>query len=60
MFGLGPMEIAIIAIIVLLIFGPSRIPKLAKGLGSTVKEFKSAKRQINDALDGRTPPDDAA
>lgn len=58
--GLGPMEIAIIVVIVLLLFGPSQIPKLAKGIGSSVKEFRNAKRQLNDALDGRTPPDDKA
>ena len=37
---MGPWQIAIIVIAILLLFGAKRIPELMKGLGSGVKEFK--------------------
>ncbi|HDL17897.1 MAG TPA: twin-arginine translocase TatA/TatE family subunit [Bacteroidetes bacterium] len=40
--GLGPTELLIIFFIVLLIFGGSKLPGLAKGLGTGIKEFKKA------------------
>ena len=50
MFGLGGGEIAIILVIVLLIFGPSQLPNLARGLGQAMKEFKKAQREIKDEI----------
>lgn len=38
--GLHTTEIIIILIVVLLLFGSTQIPKLARGLGAGVKEFK--------------------
>lgn len=40
--ALGPGQIAIILVIVLLLFGGKKIPELMKGLGSGIKEFKKA------------------
>lgn len=40
MFGLGYQELLIILVIVLILFGASRLPELARSLGSSVKEFK--------------------
>ncbi len=37
---LGPMELAVILIVVLLIFGPKNLPKLGKAFGSTVKNIR--------------------
>tara|TARA_B100001758_G_C18220941_1_gene510227 strand:+ start:482 stop:676 length:195 start_codon:yes stop_codon:yes gene_type:complete len=37
---MGPWQIAIIVIAILLLFGGNRIPELMKGLGSGIKEFK--------------------
>ena len=40
MFGLGPAEIVIIAVLVLLFFGAKRLPEIGKGLGGAVRELK--------------------
>ena len=47
MFGLGPTELIIIAIIVLLIFGAKRLPDIGKGLGGAVRELKNVKKEIS-------------
>jgi sec-independent protein translocase protein TatA len=38
----GPLEIGIILLIVLVIFGPKRLPDLGRSLGSGMKEFKDS------------------
>lgn len=43
-FGLGPTELIVILIILLVLFGGSKLPSLAKGLGQSVKEFKKAQK----------------
>jgi sec-independent protein translocase protein TatA len=41
-FGIGGTELLVILAIVLLLFGGSKLPALARGLGQSVKEFKKA------------------
>lgn len=41
-FGIGLPEMAVIAAIALLVFGPKRLPELGKTLGRTLKGFQSA------------------
>ncbi len=50
MFNFGPGEMMILFIIVLLIFGPSQLPKLARGLGNAMREFRKAQREFSDEL----------
>jgi len=45
--GLGMWELAVIFGIVFLIFGATRIPEIAKSLGSAIKEFKKASKEIS-------------
>ncbi|MFW5663804.1 MAG: twin-arginine translocase TatA/TatE family subunit [bacterium] len=45
---IGPTEIIIIAIIVLLLFGGRKIPELMRGLGKGMKEFKDAQKNDSD------------
>jgi len=40
--GLGPTELIVILVILLLLFGGSKLPSLAKGLGQSIREFKNA------------------
>ena len=47
MFGLGPTELFIIALIILLIFGAKRLPEIGKGLGGAIREFKKVKRELS-------------
>jgi len=48
MFGLGMPELIVILVIVLVIFGASRLPQLGEGLGKAIKGFKKG---ISDATD---------
>ena len=56
MFGLGPTEMGVLLLIVLLIFGPSQIPKMARGLGQAMREFRKAQREISDEINRDEPP----
>ncbi len=45
MFGLGIWELALIAFVVVLIFGAGRIPELGSSLGEGIKNFKKSYRE---------------
>jgi sec-independent protein translocase protein TatA len=47
-FGVGPMELFIILIIVLILFGPKRLPQLGKSLGKTVKAIREGAEEDDD------------
>lgn len=49
-FGLGPTELVVILIILLVLFGGSKLPSLAKGLGQSVKEFKKATKDEEEGV----------
>jgi sec-independent protein translocase protein TatA len=57
---LGWPEIIGILVIVLVLFGAKKLPELAKGLGSGIKEFKKASREVQDdfqrVIDEEPPP----
>lgn len=46
--NIGPLELAIVAIIALVVFGPKRLPELGKSLGSGMREFKASISGEND------------
>ncbi|MCX6984935.1 MAG: twin-arginine translocase TatA/TatE family subunit [Lentisphaerae bacterium] len=52
---IGYQELIIIFLIVLLLFGGSKIPELARGLGKGIREFKKAKDDIRDAIEKEEP-----
>lgn len=49
----GPGELIIILVIVLLLFGAKRIPEIAKGLGTGMKEFKKGASGEDDEIEGK-------
>ncbi len=50
MSNLGLTEILLIGVVLLLFFGPSRLPELGKALGKGIQEFKKASREITDSV----------
>jgi sec-independent protein translocase protein TatA len=49
------MELLVILLVALLLFGGKKIPELAKGLGQGIRNFKEA---VKDEPPSNTPPDD--
>lgn len=58
---LGWPEIIGIIVVVLILFGAKKVPELMRGLGSGIKEFKKASREVQDefqrAIDDEPPAD---
>ena len=48
--GLGWPEIVVILVLVLIFFGPKRLPELAEAVGKSLKKFKSATREASDEV----------
>jgi sec-independent protein translocase protein TatA len=51
MGSFGPLEIILIFLVVLLIFGAKRIPEIARGIGKGIREFKDATGEISRELE---------
>lgn len=56
MFGrLGPVELILILLIALVIFGPSKLPQIGRSLGQAIQEFKKGtadvQKGVNSILD---------
>jgi len=49
-WGIGGTELILILVVVLVLFGAKKIPELAKGLGTGIKEFKKATREVTDEI----------
>ncbi len=50
LFNLGGGEIILILALVLILFGAKKLPELAKGLGTGIKEFKKETRDVTDEI----------
>jgi len=46
--GIGIPELLIAAIIALLVFGPSKLPEIAKGLGKAIRNFRSSANGLDE------------
>ena len=51
MFGIGLQEMLVILVVVLIFFGPKRLPDLAKSLGKGIAEFKKASDEVRKGID---------
>jgi sec-independent protein translocase protein TatA len=49
MSQLGPMELVIILLIVIIIFGAGKLPEIGGALGKSIKEFRKATKEIEEA-----------
>ena len=45
LFAIGPWQVVLVAVVILLLFGVKKIPELMKGLGSGIKEFKKGVKE---------------
>ena len=50
MGNLGLTEMLLIGILLLIFFGPSKLPELGKALGKGIQEFKKASRELTDSV----------
>ncbi len=54
MFGLGASELVLILVIIVVVFGATKLPQLGDGLGRAIKNFKRATKAANEI--DVTPP----
>ncbi len=56
--NVGIMEIAIVLVIALIVFGPKRLPELGKSLGKGISEFREGVSSIGDSVTGNSDDED--
>ena len=52
MFGLGPWELLLIFLAILLLFGAKRLPEIAQGMGKGIREFRKAMKDTTEEIKG--------
>jgi sec-independent protein translocase protein TatA len=55
-YGLGATELVIVLVILLILFGGSRLPSLAKGLGESIRSFKQGVSEEPEEKKDNTKP----
>lgn len=45
-FGMGPMELAVILVIALIVFGPGKLPEIGAAIGRGIRDFRAATREL--------------
>jgi len=60
MFNVGPMELMVILVLALLVFGPKKLPEMGKSIGKGLREFRKAqteiRREISEGLNEAPSP----
>jgi sec-independent protein translocase protein TatA len=61
-FNVGPLELVIVLVIALLILGPGRLPEVGSALGKSIREFRKAATDVQDAtkLDATPKPNQSS
>jgi sec-independent protein translocase protein TatA len=49
-FNIGPMELILILAIALLVLGPGKLPDVGKSLGESIREFRKATTEVQEAV----------
>ena len=49
--NLGPMEILVILVVALIVFGPKKLPEIGKSIGKGMREFKKASSEVMSTLE---------
>lgn len=60
MFGLGPWELILIFLALLLLFGAKRLPEIAQGLGKGIKDFRKAMKDTTEDIKGSIDAQDSS
>jgi sec-independent protein translocase protein TatA len=62
MEGLSPLHLIVVLVIAVLVLGPGKLPEVGAALGKTLREFRKATTEVQDAvrLDSASPPAPAA
>jgi len=55
-FGIGPFELIVVLVIALLVLGPGKLPDVGSALGKSIREFRKAATDIEDAAKIDAPP----
>ncbi len=59
-FGLQPLDLIVIVVVALVIFGPKRLPQLGRWLGKTFSAFRKGARDLTDGFAEETKAQDSA
>lgn len=57
-FGLGPPELLLLFLIILVVFGAGKIPQIGSGLGKGIRNFRKAVKGEEEEESGTPPPKD--
>jgi len=55
-FGIGPLELIVVLVIALLVLGPGKLPDVGSALGKSIREFRKAASDVEDAARLEAPP----
>jgi sec-independent protein translocase protein TatA len=51
-FNIGPMELIVILVLALIVFGPKRLPEIGRTVGKGLREFQKATREVRGEIEG--------
>lgn len=55
MFGVGMQELVVILVLVLILFGPRRLPEIGRAIGKTVRQLRRATQDFREAIEQEPP-----
>ena len=60
-FGIQPLHIIVIILVALVIFGPSRLPEIGRGMGKAINEFRKGTKEMTEGFkDEVTKPEESS